>query len=313
MNTDPESGPVRESLDAAVRDLGALADALGGQLQPTARNIVTAVDSARSAGADVWRFVNILARRSEDRTPEPDSGAAHTHDAAAQAVTSVLSARAAGSRVWRGLERLAEQPPVATAVDPIRRAAAQGVRRESEDALRVGGTELITRSQRAGGEPDRRHPAFARILPELQPEEARILRFLAVAGPQPAIDIRTKTLFQIGSERLASRISMVAEMASCRWPERDQYYFANLERLGLVRFSTEPVDDFRRYALIEVQPRAAEATARAKKSISIYRSIDLSPFGEQFCDVCFDLTGYDAGGWGHDERGDKIIGRGVPQ
>jgi hypothetical protein len=37
--------------------------------------------------------------------------------------------------------------------------------------------------------------------------------------PSSPIDIRTKTLFQIGSERLAAGISMIADMAGCRWPE----------------------------------------------------------------------------------------------
>lgn len=105
---------------------------------------------------------------------------------------------------------------------------------------------------------------------------------------------------------------MIAEMAGCRWPGSDQEYLANLYRLGLVRFSAEPVDDYRRYALIEVQPRATEAVAKAKATLSIYRSIYLSPFGRQFCKVCIDVTGYNAGGWGTDERGDKIIGRGPP-
>jgi hypothetical protein len=73
----------------------------------------------------------------------------------------------------------------------------------------------------------------------------------------------------------------------------------NLNRLGLVRFSTEPVDDYRRYALLEVQPRALDAAEKAASSISVYRSVYLSTFGQQFCDVCIDTTGYDAGGLSH--------------
>ncbi|TSD96582.1 DUF4393 domain-containing protein [Skermania sp. ID1734] len=178
--------------------------------------------------------------------------------------------------------------------------------------LRRRGNGLIGVSHKSGSEYRKNHPAFALILDELTPDEARIVRFLAVAGPQPMIDVRTKSLFQIGSELLASDINMVAEMAGCRWRDQDRNYFANLTRLGLVRFSPEPVDDFRRYALIEVQPVAVEAIEKVKKSITIYRSIYLSEFGRQFTDVCFDTTNYHAGGWDSNERGDKTIGKGPP-
>ena len=121
-----------------------------------------------------------------------------------------------------------------------------------------------------------------------------MLRFLAVAGIQPSIDIRTKTMFQVGSERLVSGVNLIADMAGCRWPEADQRYLANLNRLGLVRFSSEPVADYRRYALLEVQPRALEVTENVPKTISVYRSIYLSEFGQQFCEVCIDTDGYNA-------------------
>lgn len=240
------------------------------------------------------------------------------------ALKPVESSNAAGPGVLGGLRRVAEtvlnpSAVLGAAASPIRRLVSApagnlpiAVRGATDKNLRSYGDRLIAESHEPQDQPMQLHPAFAFILPELTPDEVRILRFLAVAGPQPAIDIRTKTLFQIGSERIAGGINMIAEMAGCRWPGSDQEYLANLNRLGMVRFSAEPVDDYRRYALIEVQPRAQEAIAKAKATLSIYRSIYLSPFGEQFCKVCIDVTGYNAGGWDTDERGDKIIGRGPP-
>ena len=35
------------------------------------------------------------------------------------------------------------------------------------------------------------HPAYARILDELAPDEARILLLLLRSGPQPSVDVRT--------------------------------------------------------------------------------------------------------------------------
>ncbi|MGI8677105.1 MAG: Abi-alpha family protein [Jatrophihabitans sp.] len=168
--------------------------------------------------------------------------------------------------------------------------------------LRKQGDALLARSTDPLSQPANEHPAFSRILGELAPDEARILRFMALAGPQPAIDVRTKTPFGVGSERLAGGINLIADMAGCAYPERNQQYLANLNRLGMVRFSEEQVDDPRRYSFIEAQPVASDAMAKAKKAVTIYRSIYLSLFGHQFCEVCFSLEGYDAGGWIRDIR-----------
>ena len=186
-------------------------------------------------------------------------------------------------------------------------------RAASEQDLRAVGDAMLKGSWHTPSQPRAAHPSFGLMLQSLTTDEARILRFLAVAGPQPAIDIRTKTPFGVGSERLAGGINLIAEMAGCTSPERDRHYLANLNRLGLVRFSEEPVTDRRRYAFVEAQPKATEPMERVKKAKTIYRSIYLSLFGQQFCEMCFNLEGYDAGGWAIDDRGDKIIGKGPRQ
>ncbi|PIB79113.1 DUF4393 domain-containing protein [Mycobacterium celatum] len=181
--------------------------------------------------------------------------------------------------------------------------------RDEIDALRKRGNALIRISYKPELQRRDVHPSFSRILDELLPDEARILRFLAVAGTQPLLDVRTKTLFQVGSVLLAGDVSMVASMAGCHWPDRDHHYFANLERLGLIDLSREPVDDYRRYALLEVQPAALHAIESGQKTITIYRSIALTAFGRQFIDACIDTEGYNAGGWDTDGRQDKIRGQ----
>ncbi len=187
------------------------------------------------------------------------------------------------------------------------------IRGASHKELRARGTALIQQSWNAAVQPKDQHPAFSRILDEITHDEARVIRFLAACGPQPVVDVRTKTPFGVGSERVAGGISMICEMAGCLYPDRDHVYFANLNRLGLLRFSEEPVQDFRRYGLLEAQPRVGEAMAKVKKATTVYRSIYLSLFGYQFADVCFEMEGYDAGGWKDNDRGDRIIGKGIPE
>src|SRR6476661_3418316 len=60
----------------------------------------------------------------------------------------------------------------------------------SAAALRERGADLLRRSADVDLDQDA-HPAYARILSELAPDEGRILRMLAVEGPQPAVDVRT--------------------------------------------------------------------------------------------------------------------------
>ncbi len=332
--------------------LGAIVDPLTKLGIDTARDIAAAVQSTRAAAGDLLKVVNILSRLPGRETrPEPaaitpapdepdDTGDIDADDENAGAATTVLPvvapdpAPVENSGIFGGLKRAAESAlnPAAVlgaAVTPVRRVIGgadnpgkkktehrdgdkKSAKHDSDADLRHWGDDLIAKSQKPTRKQAHEHPAFGHILDELAPDEVRMLRFLAVAGTQPSIDIRTKTMFQVGSERLVSGVNMIADMAGCRWPESDQRYLANLNRLGLVRFSSEPVADYRRYALLEVQPRALEVTESALKTISVYRSIYLSEFGEQFCEVCIDTDGYNAGGWATDERGDKIIGKGPP-
>ena len=264
--------------------------------------------------------------------------AALAKEAAASAGAAAMLAKVAGTGVWKVLsalsgpvETVSTAAKATTSVTPMPSIVDAGVRqvkrvsgpvlnRRAKNPLGEGSTEdlkrrgnrLIGISHRAEFQPRDVHPAFSRILDELTPDEARILRFLAVAGPQPVIDVRTKTLFQMGSEQLAEGISMVTQMAGCRYQDRDLHYFSNLNRLGLMYYSMEPVDDYRRYSLIEVQPRAVHAIEKAKKAITLYRSVALTAFGRQFVATCIDIEGYDAGGWDTNDRGDKIAGKGPP-
>lgn len=281
-----------------------------------------AVGVARVAGTAVWRAINAVTRRSvgavaeiardvqsgepvsdiiDDQVEKVRSAAVHALglDGGAQALLN-------GAPLPASVQRLGQAVNLA----PGRGASARGL---SKADLKQIGNAMLHTSAYARNQPKDEHPAFAAMIASLTPDEARILRFLAVAGPQPAVDVRTKTPFGIGSERLAGGMNLIAEMAGCSYPDHDHEYLANLNRLGLVRFSQEPVADFRRYSLIEAQPKVAEAMERAKKATTVYRSIYLSLFGQQFCEACFDLEGYDAGGWATDDRGDKIIGKGTPK
>jgi hypothetical protein len=153
--------------------------------------------------------------------------------------------------------------------------------------LRERGAELLRRSADVGIDDDD-HPAFARILDELAPDEGRILRLLSLDGPQPSVDVRSgRWLNQ--NELVAPGLNMIDGAAGCRNPERVPIYLNNLNRLGLVWFSREPLDDINRYQVLESQPEVAEAMENAGRGRTVRRSIRLTPFGRDFCDACLPL------------------------
>lgn len=155
--------------------------------------------------------------------------------------------------------------------------------------LRERGAELLRRSADVQFDDIDVHPAYARILDALAPDEARILRLLAVNGPQPSVDVRTSRPFGIGSELLAPGLSMIGAEAGCRHVDRVPAYLNNLYRLGLIWFSREPLKDRQRYQVLEAQPEVAEAMDEVNRARTVRRSIHLTPFGEDFCEVCLPL------------------------
>jgi hypothetical protein len=158
--------------------------------------------------------------------------------------------------------------------------------------LRARGEELLRRSADVTWD-DEAHPAYAQILSQLAPDEGRILRMLALEGPQPAIDVRTGGALGVGvvgTELVAPGLTMIAPESGCRHPDHIQAYLNNLERLGLIWFSREPLSDTTRYQVLEAQPDALEAMKKAgRASRTVRRSIQLTPFGEDFCETCLPL------------------------
>jgi hypothetical protein len=203
-----------------------------------------------------------------------------------------------GSRVVRGIA--AGEPPVKIVTEltnELRTAAAEvlgapppapapnGTPHATSEELRARGAELLKRSADVHFVEDM-HPAYERILGELAPDEARILRFLAQEGPQPTVDVRTNRPLGIGSELIEAGLSMIGRQSGVRRLDRTNAYLNNLFRLGLVWFSREEVEPSR-YQVVEVQPEVQAAMAKAGRAPkTVRRSVHLTPFGEDFCEIC---------------------------
>jgi hypothetical protein len=203
-----------------------------------------------------------------------------------------------GARVARGLAAGESPAKIAGELGAELRSAAQSVLGVAPDEpthgasaaeLRARGAELLRQSSDVHFVEDT-HPAYERILGELTPDEARIIRFLYREGPQPTVDVRTNRPLGIGSELIEAGLSMIGRQSGVRNLSRTNAYLNNLFRLGLVWFSREEVEPSR-YQVVEVQPEVQEAMSRAGRAPkTIRRSIHLTPFGEDFCQTCLPQT-----------------------
>jgi hypothetical protein len=155
-------------------------------------------------------------------------------------------------------------------------------------SLRERGAELLRQSADVRHE-EEAHPAYGRILGELAPDEGRILRLLATEGPQPAVDVRAgKTLVPGSTHLVAPGLSMIGAQAGTRYVDRVPAYLNNLFRLGLIWFSREPLEPLS-YQVLEAQPDVLQALRNGSRARTVRRSIQLTPFGEDFCETCLPL------------------------
>lgn len=169
---------------------------------------------------------------------------------------------------------------------PITPEAAEAEREQARRSLRERGEELLRRSADVNFD-EGSHPAYARILEDLAPDEARILRLLADQGPQPSVDVRAGLLpLKSTSELVAAGLNMIGTEAGCRHLDDVPAYLNNLFRLGLTWFSGEPLPDPLRYQVLEAQPEVAEALGAPGHTRTVRRSIHLTPFGRDFCELC---------------------------
>jgi Abortive infection alpha len=154
--------------------------------------------------------------------------------------------------------------------------------------LRAQGAELLRQAADVDFD-EGAHPSYARILTELAPDEARILRLLALDGAQPVVDVRAANLIGLGSQLIAPALNMIGAQAGVRHRERVPAYLSNLSRLGLIFLSEEPIGDPSAYQVLEAQPEVLGLMKETTRAKSIHRSVHLTPFGADFCETVLPL------------------------
>lgn len=254
---------------------------------------VGAVDTATEivqGAARIWLQTAVWGTRVSLQVSIRLTAAATDRDTAVELVNAAAAGLRGVAREFLGVADLDERirrlglPVDVDADDPPPNG------RDSEQALRARGAQLLRESADVGVV-DGAHPAHARILEELAPDEARILRLLIVDGPQPLVDVSTVNLVRAAADPIAANLSMIGAEAGCRHRDRVPAYLVNLERLGLIEPSGRPLKDLSKYQVLEAQPDVLDAIKRASRAKSVHRSVRLTPFGQDFCEVCLPLDG----------------------
>jgi len=156
-------------------------------------------------------------------------------------------------------------------------------REDAARSLREQGQQLLHQSRDVWSNYTG-HPAYARILSELAPDEGRILLLLLRSGPQPSVDVRTGGPTGVVSSRLiAPGLTMIGPRAGARYLDQVPSYLHNLFRLGMIWFSREQLQDPLEYQVLEAQPDVLGAMHSVRMAKVVRRSIHLTPFGEDFC------------------------------
>jgi hypothetical protein len=235
---------------------------------------------ARIAAAFYWRSARWTVKTSAEATSRAIRAAASGQDSAELFRSTEAEIRERARRVLGIPEK---GPDEQVRMTPE---AAEAEREEARKSLREAGEELLRRSADVNFVEDA-HPAYMRILEALSPDEARILRLLAEQGAQPSVDVRAGLVpLKSTSELVAAGLNMIGEEAGCRHLGDVPAYLNNLFRLGLIWFSSEPLHDPLSYQVLEAQPDVDEALKSASRTRTVRRSIHLTPFGQDFCDLC---------------------------
>ncbi len=159
----------------------------------------------------------------------------------------------------------------------------------TRESLIERGERLLEQSAEVGRNEDI-HPAFSELLNNLTPDEARILRLLAMDGPQPALDVYNRSYIPWKLKPVATNLTMLGSDAGCRMPVRTPVYLQNLERLGVVEVINEPIDQLKRYQVLEAQSHVEAARDSAKRQRTSYKTVRLTDFGVAFCEMCFPFS-----------------------
>jgi hypothetical protein len=181
-------------------------------------------------------------------------------------------------------ERL--QSPNLTVAGPIIQALGYTVH---EEPLREMFTNLLATAMDSETA-TKAHPAFAEIIKQISPDEAKILVFITEKHVLPIIDVQ-KTLIDGGYQVIFSNQSFIPEESGCEHTNLGPSYLENLCRLAIMEIQKGAVLAPESYNKLESWfgdfEESKETHVNGKKVFTIKKKIiGLTEFGKQFVSAC---------------------------
>ena len=249
---------------------------------------LNSVPAAARIAAGAWYQGAVWGVGAAVKATERLSEAAVSPSAAAELIGDVRGTVGGLAKIlgYAG-EGVAEEAGVVRPSDRSR----NGSDEDAIQTLRERGAKLLERAAAIQDGRDPVHPGFARIIDQLAPDEARILKLLVNEGPQGIVYVNKAAPFGIGAQEIARRLSMIGSEAGCLHGELVPAYLDNLVSHGLVAIRRDALEDELPYQVIEAQPEVTEALSSAGGKVFrgqiTRRSVHLTDFGRTFCQVCF--------------------------
>jgi len=140
------------------------------------------------------------------------------------------------------------------------------------------------------------HPAFAEIIRQLVPDEARVLSYLSLHRSVPLITARNEykpgLSGKVGGNDILVNVSLLGAKAKCEAPEKAPEYIDNICRLGLATVPenyhlTEPniYDPLENSPLVlGLKPIIERDQERILKIVR--KTLQVTPLGNQFLNTC---------------------------
>lgn len=189
-------------------------------------------------------------------------------------------ARWGGRGLRRQLRALLDEP---TAAGPALGAGTTDARSAGPsaagaDALGERFAALLEQSSRVARDDGAPDPVLGRLLEQLSPDGARVLRLLAEDGPQPMLDVRVREGLRGGERTVLADATMAVREAGVRTALDPAVLLDDLRRLGIATACDEPLPGDGPYEVLEAQPEVALAR-RVGRARLVRKRLVLTPLG----------------------------------
>ena len=136
------------------------------------------------------------------------------------------------------------------------------------------------------------HPGFVEIIKQLCPDEAKILKYISKSRQVPVITLRFEDAHSNGID-IVKNFSDIGEMVGCENIFSINAYFDNLIRLGLVAqpagrhlINSDLYERLKQHGFIVMKTHIAPFYPKYNKVSYVESYIEMTPFGDKFCDIC---------------------------